>query len=405
MATDAIRPGAHPQQHHPAGLFLPASELKAVRRAAVEALLLARAGPPASAAGLAADTVLPSMLAAAAARPAGSAHDGDADTASSSGAGAAPVDEPLLRVLCRSPAQVAAALELPWVSEVILDFLEVHGLKEAAASVRAARRRLVVALPRILKPDEQRLWLFYLRLGADALLLRGAGALQQFMALGGPGAAVAGVEHAIPQLEGDFSLNAANVLAADTLLGAGLSRLALTHDLNASQICGLAEELGPRVGALEVVLHQHLAIFHTEHCVFCRFLSDGARAAPARSALARRLQQRCSLASSRCAPLDPPLTRQLTSLDITPRPPPETNAAAQVTRTRTAATRARSTMCGCATAAAPITSSLPTWAAATRCSTPRLRRGCPTRRTFSARGCGFFGWSWWTSPRRPSKPC
>jgi collagenase-like PrtC family protease len=229
-----------------------------VRRAAVDALLLARAGPPASAAGLAADAVLPTMLAAAAARPAAAASD-----------------EPLLRVLCRSPAQVAAALELPWVSEVILDFLEVHGLKEAAAAVRAARRRLVVALPRILKPDEQRLWLFYLKLGADALLLRGAGALQQFMALGGPGAAVAGAEHAIPQLEGDFSLNAANVLAADALLGAGLSRLALTHDLNASQICGLAQELGPRVGGLEVVLHQHLAIFHTEFCVFCRFLSDG----------------------------------------------------------------------------------------------------------------------------------
>ena len=26
---------------------------------------------------------------------------------------------------------------------------------------------------------------------------------------------------------------------------------------------------------LEVIVHQHLPIFHTEHCVFCRFLSDG----------------------------------------------------------------------------------------------------------------------------------
>lgn len=26
---------------------------------------------------------------------------------------------------------------------------------------------------------------------------------------------------------------------------------------------------------LECVIHQHLPIFHTEHCVFCRFLSDG----------------------------------------------------------------------------------------------------------------------------------
>lgn len=32
----------------------------------------------------------------------------------------------------------------------------------------------VVALPRILKPDETRLLWFYLKLGADALLLRGA---------------------------------------------------------------------------------------------------------------------------------------------------------------------------------------------------------------------------------------
>ncbi len=49
---------------------------------------------------------------------------------------------------------------------------QVHGLKEACGAVRAAGRRVVVATPRVLKPDEQRLWLFYLRLGADALLLR-----------------------------------------------------------------------------------------------------------------------------------------------------------------------------------------------------------------------------------------
>lgn len=27
--------------------------------------------------------------------------------------------------------------------------------------------------------------------------------------------------------------------------------------------------------SLEAILHHHLPIFHTEHCVFCRFLSDG----------------------------------------------------------------------------------------------------------------------------------
>ena len=64
---------------------------------------------------------------------------------------------------------------------------QVHGLKEACAAVRAAGRRLVVAAPRVLKPGEEALLRFYLRLGADALLLRSAGALQQLMDLGGPG--------------------------------------------------------------------------------------------------------------------------------------------------------------------------------------------------------------------------
>lgn len=30
-----------------------------------------------------------------------------------------------------------------------------------------------------------------------------------------------------------------------------------------------------RAGALEAIVHHHLPIFHTEHCVFARFLSNG----------------------------------------------------------------------------------------------------------------------------------
>jgi len=75
------------------------------------------------------------------------------------------------------------------------------------------------------------------------------------------------------RLIGDFSLNAANVLSADTLLKLGLHRITPTHDLNAAQITELAEKI---VGDnIEVVAFQHLPVFHTEHCVFCRFLSSG----------------------------------------------------------------------------------------------------------------------------------
>ena len=57
----------------------------------------------------------------------------------------------------------------------MIKFRKVHGLREAVASVRSAGKRVVVATPRILKPDEHKLWTFYLRLKADALLIRSAG--------------------------------------------------------------------------------------------------------------------------------------------------------------------------------------------------------------------------------------
>jgi putative protease len=53
----------------------------------------------------------------------------------------------------------------------------------------------------------------------------------------------------------------------------GLSRLAPTHDLNASQVAELARNVGAE--RIEVIAYHHLPVFHTEHCVFCRFLSNG----------------------------------------------------------------------------------------------------------------------------------
>ena len=46
-----------------------------------------------------------------------------------------------------------------------------------------------------------------------------------------------------------------------------------THDLNAAQVADLARQVGG--DRIEAVAYQHLPVFHTEHCVFCRFLSNG----------------------------------------------------------------------------------------------------------------------------------
>jgi putative protease len=76
-----------------------------------------------------------------------------------------------------------------------------------------------------------------------------------------------------PAWIGDFSLNASNVLTARAFFDLGLRRLTPTHELNAAQVADLARAIGAR--NFEVIAYQHLPVFHTEHCVFCRFLSSG----------------------------------------------------------------------------------------------------------------------------------
>ena len=242
------------------GLYVSPSEIKQARREAVAALQasLRRHG---RARELSALPVLTGLLKPTQPPP-----------------GSGEVDDtrpPSLSLLCRSAEQVEAALALAGIDEIILDFLEVHGLKASCERVRQAGRRLVVAAPRILKPGEERLLRYLLRLHPDALLVRSSGLLWQLQRLGGTGAAY-DEETRIPALLGDFSLNAANRLGARTLLEMGLARLTPTHDLNARQIAALAAGLSTAERArLEVIAHHHLPIFHTEHCVFARFLSSG----------------------------------------------------------------------------------------------------------------------------------
>ncbi|MFC4427527.1 U32 family peptidase [Deinococcus navajonensis] len=179
--------------------------------------------------------------------------------------GAAPQNRPglaapRLHALVRTPEQLDAALEAR-PDSITLDYLELYGLKPSVERVKAAGMPVRVASPRILKPTEQNLQKFLLSLDAP-LLVRSGGLLEGLQ------------DHAGEvELTGDFSLNAANMLTTRALLELGLTRLTPTHDLNAQQITELAGLVGPQ--ALEVIAYQHLPVFHTEHCVFCRFVSDG----------------------------------------------------------------------------------------------------------------------------------
>jgi putative protease len=166
---------------------------------------------------------------------------------------------PEIHLLVRTPEQLDAALSLRPHS-ITLDYLDLYGLRPSIERVKAAGIPARVASPRVLKPGEVRILNFLVSLDC-AILVRAAGMLD----------ALREKPHAT--LIGDFSLNAANSVTAETYLSLGLDRLTPGYDLNATQVADLARDVG--AARLEAVAYQHLPVFHTEHCVFCRFLSTG----------------------------------------------------------------------------------------------------------------------------------
>ncbi|MEO7599368.1 MAG: U32 family peptidase, partial [Opitutus sp.] len=73
---------------------------------------------------------------------------------------------------------------------------------------------------------------------------------------------------------GDFSLNVANPLTAEYFIERyGLERVTASYDLNYSQLEALLQKSEPQL--VDITIHQHMPMFHMEHCVFCAFLSSG----------------------------------------------------------------------------------------------------------------------------------
>jgi putative protease len=73
---------------------------------------------------------------------------------------------------------------------------------------------------------------------------------------------------------GDFSLNVANPWSAAYFLARhGLERVTASYDLNIGQLEALLQSAPP--AWFDLTVHQHMPMFHMEHCVFCAFLSTG----------------------------------------------------------------------------------------------------------------------------------
>ena len=166
---------------------------------------------------------------------------------------------PVLHVLVRSLDQLRTVLELGERS-LHADFSDIRQYHEAAEIAHAAGATIRLAMPRIQKPDELGIFRLMTKAGADGILVRNFGGLRFFREQGLP-------------IVGDFSLNVTNELTAAFFMEQGLARVTPSYDLNREQLLALVGRTPPEW--LEVVIHQHMPMFHMEHCVFCAVLSPG----------------------------------------------------------------------------------------------------------------------------------
>ena len=177
-------------------------------------------------------------------------------------------DTPQLIVLVRSMAQLEATLSSE-AATIYCEFEDPKRYREAVDRFRSwqaeARGQsqspgaIFVAPPRIFKEGEE--WIFkqVSACAADGYLVRNYDHLKYFK----------GVRRI-----GDFSLNIANGLAVDYFIQRfGLERVTASYDLNSAQLEALLQSVPP--ACFEVVIHQHIPMFHMEHCLFCAFLSSG----------------------------------------------------------------------------------------------------------------------------------
>ncbi|MFO0788644.1 MAG: DUF3656 domain-containing protein [Pirellulales bacterium] len=168
-------------------------------------------------------------------------------------------NSPRLHVLCRTLHQLQAAVD-SGAADFYADFQDIRDYRAAAEIATPAGASLFLATPRIQKPGEAGIFRAMHKHGARGFLVRNLAGLS-FCA-----------ENYVPYVC-DFSLNAANQWTFDYLQRRGAVRVTASYDLNRDQLFELVENVRP--DQLEVVIHQHMPMFHMEHCVFCAVLSPG----------------------------------------------------------------------------------------------------------------------------------
>ncbi|MBE9032109.1 DUF3656 domain-containing protein, partial [filamentous cyanobacterium LEGE 11480] len=171
---------------------------------------------------------------------------------------------PELKVLVRKLAQVEAVLPTG-ISTLYCEFEDPRNYKAAVQLVRQwntahdDKIEVWVAPPRIAKPSENWILEQVSKSQADGYLIRNYDHLKYF---------------ADQRCIGDFSLNVANAITANYFKSNfNLEKITASYDLNINQLDDLLSTAPS--DWFDITIHQHMPMFHMEHCVFCAFLSDG----------------------------------------------------------------------------------------------------------------------------------
>ncbi len=171
----------------------------------------------------------------------------------------APEQSPQLWVLCRELKQIEPVLATN-PSGIYVELHDIREYRRVAEIMRGSQIPWYLATLRVQLPSETGLLKVLARHAPSGFLIRHLAALSYYRASGLP-------------LVADFSLNAANDLTVHWLLQSGATRVTASYDLNREQLLDLVTAApGDR---LEVVVHQHMPMFHMQHCVFCSVLSPG----------------------------------------------------------------------------------------------------------------------------------
>jgi putative protease len=164
-----------------------------------------------------------------------------------------------LWALCRTPDQIEGALAAG-IKHLYVEYHDIRQYPGAVAMAREGQAEIYLATLRIQKPGELGLAKKLIRYQPDGLLVRNLAALEVCRQAEFPAVA-------------DFSLNVANQWSADFIRSLGASRVTISYDLNRDQLDDLV--VATPSSWLELVIHQHMPMFHMEHCVFCAVLSPG----------------------------------------------------------------------------------------------------------------------------------